>query len=245
MQFPAKLKFALVVLAASLLQACATTAPIAERGPIRALPPMQIELTTPELALATRANSAPSVVGLLTRSTQALGNVLMNALSFTGTRYRYGGSSPVTGFDCSGFVSYVYRESAGLKLPRASYQMANTDGPKLRQSELQPGDLVFFAQRKRVDHVGIYLGNGRFIHSPSRGGRVRTDNLTDNYWRRHFVSGKRVLVAAADAPDGTRVAGTVAGSAGNGPSSAAATSAPAGSSAGASQLFEQVGSGAR
>lgn len=238
MQFPDRFKLALLLVVVALLQACATTAPTAQRGAIRPLPAVQIELDTPEIAIQTHATPAPSVVGLLTRSTQALGNVLMNALSFTGTRYRYGGSSPVTGFDCSGFVSYVYRESAGLKLPRASYQMANTDGPKLKQSELEPGDLVFFAQRKRIDHVGIYLGRGRFIHSPSRGGRVRTDNLTDNYWRRHFVSGKRVLDPALASSGENSVAITVSGA-------TAAKSVPAGASGGASDLFGQVGSGAR
>ena len=146
-------------------------------------------------------------MGYISRASRALANVVQSALSFTGTRYRYGGTSPVTGFDCSGFVGYVFRESAGLALPRASYQMASVDGRKLTRDELKIGDLVFFAQRKRIDHVGIYLGDDRFIHAPSTGGRVRTDELTNNYWRKRFVNGKRVLDPVRVADSGQTAGG--------------------------------------
>ncbi|MEO6064505.1 MAG: C40 family peptidase, partial [Lysobacterales bacterium] len=175
-----------------LLQGCATIAAPGVTG-IRALPQARIELDAPDFQASPGLVATPPLTGLFSRSSRVLGDVLQSALSFTGIRYRYGGASPLTGFDCSGFVGYVFRESAGLKLPRASYQMASVDGRKLSREELKAGDLVFFAQRKRVNHVGIYLGDGRFIHAPSTGGRVRTDELSNNYWRKRFVNGKRVL----------------------------------------------------
>lgn len=197
-----KTQFRWAALAASLLtlflQGCATTSSPAAAS-IRQLPPARIELDTPPLQVNTQIGAAPSIGKLFSRGGHALGKVLQSALGFTGIRYRYGGVSPLTGFDCSGFVGYVFRESAGLKLPRASYQMAGVEGRQLTRKELEPGDLVFFAQRKRVDHVGIYLGSDRFIHAPSTGGRVRTDELSSRYWKGRFVGGKRVLDPAGDA----------------------------------------------
>ncbi len=177
---------------ATLLQGCATVSAPGAVG-VRALPQARIELEAPAFETTPNFAAKPVLGSLLSRGSRALGGVLQSALSFTGIRYRYGGSSPLTGFDCSGFVGYVFRESAGLKLPRASYQMASAEGLKLSRDELKAGDLVFFGPRKRVNHVGIYLGDDRFIHAPSTGGRVRTDLLSNNYWRARFVSGKRVL----------------------------------------------------
>lgn len=179
---------------ALLLQGCATVAAPGTAG-IRALPQTRIELEAPAFETTPTLAARPSLGSFLSRGSRALGGVLQSALSFTGIRYRYGGSSPVTGFDCSGFVGYVFRESAGLKLPRASHQMASAEGIKISRAELKAGDLVFFGSRKRVNHVGIYLGDDRFIHAPSTGGRVRTDRMSDRYWRARFVSGKRVLDA--------------------------------------------------
>ncbi len=196
---PASLALAL------LLQGCATVSPTGASG-IRALPQARIELDAPRFEAAPVVSGTPDLIGFLSRGSRAMGKVLQSALSYTGTRYRYGGSSPVTGFDCSGFVGHVFRESAGLKLPRASYQMATMDGRKLSRKELEAGDLVFFAHRKRISHVGIYLGDGRFIHAPSTGGRVRTDRMSDRYWSKRFVNGKRVLDPAHLA-ESTQMAG--------------------------------------
>lgn len=223
-----------VVVIALLLQGCATVAAPGASG-IRALPQAHIELDAPPLETSPSFAQAPDLVGFLSRGSRAMGKVLQSALSFTGTRYRYGGSSPVTGFDCSGFVGYVFRESAGLKLPRASYQMASVDGRKLSREELKAGDLVFFAQRKRISHVGIYLGDDRFIHAPSTGGRVRTDTLSDNYWRKRFVNGKRVLDPAR-LDDSRIVAGDAA---------SAASHVTAGSAAAQDGLIRNAGGGAR
>lgn len=118
--------------------------------------------------------------------------VLVNALSLTGIRYKYGGNSPETGFDCSGFVRYVYQQAANLTLPhgaRAISQLGNT----IPRSELQPGDLVFFNTLKSTfSHVGIYLGNNRFVHSPSSGGGVRVEDMQTSYWAKRFNGAQRI-----------------------------------------------------
>lgn len=114
------------------------------------------------------------------------------AQSLIGTPYKYGGNSPDTGFDCSGFVGHVYREMRGLNLPRSSQSLA-AQGSDLNQAELVAGDLVFFnTRRKKFSHVGIYLGDNTFIHAPSRGGFVRIDYLTQDYWRRHYNGARRI-----------------------------------------------------
>ena len=114
------------------------------------------------------------------------------ALSLIGTPYKYGGNSPDTGFDCSGFVGYVYRETQGLVLPRSSQSLA-AQGRDLNQDELAAGDLVFFnTRRKKFSHVGIYLGDNTFVHAPSRGGSVRIDSLENVYWRKHYNGARRV-----------------------------------------------------
>lgn len=119
--------------------------------------------------------------------------LLFHAFSLVGTPYRYGGSSPDTGFDCSGLINYVFRESAGLTLPRTTAGLNALPGTTAVDA-LQPGDLVLFATRgKRVDHAGIYIGDGRFLHAPSSGGRVRVDALDASYWQRAYASARRVL----------------------------------------------------
>ncbi|GAB3336917.1 C40 family peptidase [Marilutibacter aestuarii] len=119
--------------------------------------------------------------------------VLMRALSLVGTPYRYGGSTPEGGFDCSGLVNYVYDDMLALKLPRTSSQLAAYQGPKISPRQLATADLVFFGSRGRVSHVGIYVGEGRFVHAPSTGGTVRLDHLDGPYWRDHYTGAKRVL----------------------------------------------------
>lgn len=113
------------------------------------------------------------------------------AVDMAGKPYWYGGAGP-QGFDCSGLVYYSYRR-AGLALPR------NTEGQReavrrVARHELKKGDLVFFNQEgKRFSHVGLYLGNGNFVHAPSSGKRVRVDQFDDPYWRRHFAGAGRVV----------------------------------------------------
>lgn len=118
--------------------------------------------------------------------------VLINALSLTGTRYQFGGTSPQSGFDCSGFVSYVFKQAASLTLPHSALAISQL-GVTVPKSELKPGDLVFFNTMKATfSHVGIYLGNNRFIHSPSNGGGVRVENMQDSYWTSRFNGAQRI-----------------------------------------------------
>jgi cell wall-associated NlpC family hydrolase len=119
--------------------------------------------------------------------------VLLRAISLIGTPYRYGGSAPDIGFDCSGLIGYVFREAAGISLPRTTGQLASMPVPQVGRERLRPGDLVFFGRRGRVDHAGIYVGGGRFIHAPSSGGAVRIDVLSGPYWRKHYLQARRIL----------------------------------------------------
>ncbi len=118
-------------------------------------------------------------------------NVINTAKAMLGIKYYYGGNSPKTGFDCSGLVYYSHKKH-GITLPRTtSGQLKRVR--RIYKSALRPGDLVFFAiDRKTVSHVGIYLGNNKFIHSPSTGKRVNITSMNTNYWRSRFVSGGRI-----------------------------------------------------
>jgi cell wall-associated NlpC family hydrolase len=113
------------------------------------------------------------------------------AMQLLDVRYRRGGSAPSTGFDCSGFVHYVFAQVFGVDLPQNSagqYQV----GTQIARNDMKAGDLVFFKMHgKRVSHVGIYLGEGRFIHSPRTGERVHVSNLSENYWARRFAGARR------------------------------------------------------
>jgi cell wall-associated NlpC family hydrolase len=119
--------------------------------------------------------------------------VLMRALGLVGTPYRYGGNTPEGGFDCSGLVNYVYRDTLDLRLPRTSRALAAFQGPRIAEDRLVAADLVFFGSEGGVSHVGIYVGEGRFVHAPSTGGTVRLDRLDGPYWRDHYSGAVRVL----------------------------------------------------
>lgn len=130
---------------------------------------------------------------------QLADSILSHGLSLVGTRYRFGGGSVSSGFDCSGFIGYLFKEEAGMKLPRSTRDMINIDAPLVDRDDLKPGDLLFFATngRGRVSHAGIYMGDDQFIHSSSsRSGGVRVDSLDDRYWKRTFIEAKRALALA-------------------------------------------------
>ncbi len=119
--------------------------------------------------------------------------VLMRAISLVGTPYRYGGNTPDGGFDCSGLVNYVFSDMLDVRLPRTSRALADYQGPKVPPRQLATADLVFFGSGGSVTHVGIYVGEGRFVHAPSSGGTVRLDHLDGHYWRDNYSGAKRIL----------------------------------------------------
>lgn len=127
-------------------------------------------------------------------ATRAANEVLIHAMGLVGTPYRYGGDSPQGGFDCSGLVAYVFREAAGLRLPRSTREQLVYPARAIPRGALRAGDLVFFNPGGGPPgHIGIYVGNGRFVHAPSSGGTVRLESLDLEYWRKAFVEGRRVL----------------------------------------------------
>jgi len=124
---------------------------------------------------------------------KAMDELLFKALSLVGTRYRSGGMSPETGFDCSGYVSYLFNEVFAMRLPRTSDGIGQR-GAHIPRNALQPGDLVFFnTMRRPFTHVGIYLGDDRFIHAPATGGLVRTESLNERYWVKRWDGARRIL----------------------------------------------------
>jgi cell wall-associated NlpC family hydrolase len=125
--------------------------------------------------------------------------VMLSAISLSGIKYKYGGTSPETGFDCSGFVRYVFQQAANLTLPHGARALSQL-GQTVTQDNLQPGDLVFFNTLKTsFSHVGIYLGNNRFIHSPSPGSHVSIMSMNDSYWAKRFNGARRITSAQAKA----------------------------------------------
>ncbi|MCD5996027.1 C40 family peptidase [Pseudomonas sp. CDFA 602] len=129
-------------------------------------------------------------------------SILERGKALIGTRYRFGGTSTSSGFDCSGFIGYLFREEAGMTLPRSTREMINVDAPLVSRNNLKPGDLLFFSTRGRgrVSHAAIYVGNEQFIHSSSRrSGGVRIDSLDDAYWNKTFIEAKRALAMAPGA----------------------------------------------
>lgn len=119
-------------------------------------------------------------------------SIMTSAKNLKGVRYRNGGDSPETGFDCSGYVCWVYNEN-GISLPRTAREQSRV-GRAVNKKDLQPGDIVAFRIRSRTGyHTGIYTGNGNFIHSPSSGKRVSESSMNSAYWRKRFIGARRVL----------------------------------------------------
>lgn len=138
------------------------------------------------LALVARADERPA---------SARADVVVQALSLLGTPYRFGGSSPDAGFDCSGLVRHVFASVLDWELPRRSEEISGVGQPVAR-TELQPGDLVFFnTLRRAFSHVAIYIGEGRFVHAPAKNGRVRIEGLDDRYWASRFNGARRVIAS--------------------------------------------------
>ena len=116
----------------------------------------------------------------------------LNAMGLIGIRYRMGGNTPESGLDCSGMVRYVFQQAWGKTLPRTAEEISRV-GAQVEAHELQPGDLVFYnTLRRGFSHVGIYLGDNKFIHSPSSGGQVRIESMEIGYWKSRFSGARRI-----------------------------------------------------
>lgn len=121
--------------------------------------------------------------------------IAMHAVSLIGVPYKYGGDEPESGLDCSGLVRYLFKEALGTELPRSAEQMSSL-GKHVDADELQPGDLVFYNTLKRAfSHVGVYLGEDKFIHAPSSGGHVRIESMKVSYWQKRFNGARRLVQA--------------------------------------------------
>jgi cell wall-associated NlpC family hydrolase len=138
---------------------------------------------------------APIVFGPSQAFSPEAEDVLFRALGLVGTPYRWGGNTPDSGFDCSGLISYVYRDVTGISLPRTTREMISMQAANVGKEGLQTGDLIFFATNggSQVSHAGIYVGEGRFVHAPATGGTVKLDSLSKAYWQKAYLSAKRVL----------------------------------------------------
>ena len=155
--------------------------------------------TTPQATASDELDSLlvnRGLMGQFSQVRQTVGDrassLVENAMGFLGVRYRRGGNSEETGFDCSGFVRATYEQTIGLLLPRKAEQQAAAT-QKIDRTELKPGDLVFFnTMRRAFSHVGIYVGDNKFIHAPRPGGSVRVDNMGMSYWSLRFDGARRV-----------------------------------------------------
>lgn len=164
------------------------------------------------IAPAGSANKAPAPT-FVDEVRHKASDMVITAMNFLGVPYRRGGNSVDAGFDCSGFTRQVFETSLGLVLPRRADQQAMSPNLiKVKREELQPGDLVFFNTLKRTfSHVGIYVGEGRFIHAPKPGGEVRVESMNFAYWAKRFTGARRA--EAAREPTGTAAAALMSSSA--------------------------------
>ncbi|MBB5190554.1 cell wall-associated NlpC family hydrolase [Silvimonas terrae] len=126
--------------------------------------------------------------------------LLLQAMSLIGVKYKWGGKTPESGLDCSGFVRYVFQNSLNITLPHNALAMSQS-GKDIDRTELKPGDLVFFnTLRRRFSHVGIYLGDNRFVHSPRTGRDIEVANMNESYWTTRFDGARRVADMSGEAP---------------------------------------------
>lgn len=168
-------------------------------------PPVSATVSTP--GMFSDASELLGEKGLLTRASQlrndltnTASDLVMTAMGFLGVPYKRGGTQASEGFDCSGFVRSMFEQSIGLVLPRRAEEQARATAVVARD-DLRPGDLVFFnTMRRAFSHVGIYVGDGKFIHAPRTGARVRVEDMRQTYWTQRFNGARRVNGAEASLP---------------------------------------------
>ena len=149
-------------------------------------------LLSPVRAVETAESAPANALGKLHDLTSRASELVVHAIDMIGIRYKYGGNSPEGGLDCSGLVRYVFKETLGIELPRTSQEISQV-GKQVDTKDLQPGDLVFYnTLRRGFSHVGIYLGDNKFIHAPSAGGEVRIESMDLSYWKKRFNGARRI-----------------------------------------------------
>jgi cell wall-associated NlpC family hydrolase len=154
--------------------------------------PVATAAQPPDTAPESPTERQPELQAGTARSAGGVQKAIDDALRLVGIRYRSGGNDAETGFDCSGFVGYVFRTALGLMLPRTARDISRTGEP-VAKAELEPGDLVFFhTMRHAFSHVGIYLGENRFVHSPRPGEAVRIEDMRERYWAKRYNGARRV-----------------------------------------------------
>jgi cell wall-associated NlpC family hydrolase len=154
----------------------------------------------PDDATATPSASAPAAGATVSSASETKAaapvdftqSLVIEALGLIGVTYRWGGNSPETGLDCSGFIRYVFQQALNIALPHNAFAISRL-GEDVDRDALKPGDLVFFnTLGRKFSHVGIYLGDDRFIHSPSRGSKIQVVSMKEAYWQKHYNGAKRV-----------------------------------------------------
>jgi cell wall-associated NlpC family hydrolase len=162
---------------------------VATQAPLDAVAP--VDLASPDNAPLVAQIAALQDAQATPSTSARIRTVLQRAFTLLGTPYRWGGTSPEGGFDCSGLVGYVFR-TIGIDLPRVSRSMANEGTAVADRTALTEGDLVFFGKRGRVDHVGIYIGQGKFVHAPRTGRDVTVSSLDSGYWSNKYLQARRL-----------------------------------------------------
>ena len=188
---------AILIAASSLLCGLAVAAPDGASDPF-------LKLLADKGLLVEVASTPPAIAlepdpGLLRKMQTEASAMVIGAMNFIGLPYSPGGGSAETGFDCSGFTRHVFEMSLGLVLPRRADEQAAAPGlVDVQRDDLKPGDLVFFNTLKRsFSHVGIYIGENRFIHAPRAGAAVRTEDMSFAYWAKRFTGARRAEAVAA------------------------------------------------
>jgi len=178
----------------SSIQALSSPQAFSPESPAPALDPVSRFLQ--ERGLVAQADTGG---GLLNQVRDRASGMVLSAMNFLGVRYTRGGSSVESGFDCSGFTRHIFELSVGLVLPRRADEQAKMASLlQVKKTELKPGDLVFFnTMRRTFSHVGIYVGEGKFIHSPRVGGAVRVEDMREAYWAKRFTGARRADLNAA------------------------------------------------
>lgn len=188
-----------VGLCAALLCGPTAAAPLDDADPVSRLLVERGLIPTPPDPAPAVVSSPAGGIGLVEQARDRASDMVITAMNFLGVPYRLGGADADTGFDCSGFTRHIFERSLGLMLPRRADEQANANGfVNIARDELRPGDLVFFnTLRRTFSHVGIYVGEGKFIHAPRAGGSVRVEDMRLSYWHTRFTGARRAVTTAS------------------------------------------------